>query len=188
MRKKSVAWSLLNNISVQTSMSWNILRERSRAKAVDRLGIMSTPTEPGFDRFVEQAAAGFAAPISFLTLITTETMWVKASSGFELQCMPRRDSFCTHVLGRSEPLEVCDALADRRFRKLPPVTGKPHIRYYIGAPLHLACGADAGALCVIDTRPRPPASRDQRAYLVGLARQAAHALERQAHIRGTVAA
>lgn len=169
-------------------MLWNILRERARARAVGRLGIPALPTEPGFDRFVGQAAAAFAAPISFLTLIDLNTMWVKASAGLDLQCLPRRDSFCAHVLSRDEPLEVCDARADPRFRRLPPVVGEPYIRYYIGAPLTLVDGTDVGALCVIDTRPRPPASRDQRAYLVGLARQATHALERQAHVRGSVAA
>ena len=169
-------------------MLWNLLRERARARAVERLGVPAAPTEPDFDRFVEQAAGAFAAPICLLTLIDTNTMWVKACSGFHLRCLPRRHSFCTHALDRDEPLEVCDALADRRFRGLSPVTGEPHIRYYIGAPLRLAGGTDVGALCVIDTRPRPPASPDQRAYLVGLARQATHALERPAHVRSGIAA
>lgn len=169
-------------------MLWTMLRERTRARAVERLGIPSAATEPGFDRFVAQAATAFAAPISFLTLIDSDTMWVRAAAGFELKSLPRRDSFCTHVLNRDEPLEVCDATADRRFRRLPPVIGAPHIRYYLGTPLTLVDGADVGALCVIDTRPRPPASPDQRAYLVGLARQATHALERQAHVKGRVAA
>lgn len=169
-------------------MFWAMLRNRARAQAVERLGLPSAPTEPGFDRFVEQAATAFAAPMSFLTLFREETMWVKACAGFDLRCLPRSDSFCSHALDRNGPLEVCDALADRRFRSLASVTGKPHIRYYIGAPLTLVSGIDVGALCVIDTRARPPASRDQRAYLVGLARQATHALERQAHVKGSVAA
>jgi len=51
------------------------------------------------------------------------------------------------------------------------------VRYYIGAPLRRLNGIDVGALCVLDTKRRAPASADQKAYLVGLARQASTALE-----------
>lgn len=144
--------------------------------------------EPDFDRFVQHAANAFAAPIALLTLIDSDTLWVKAATGLDLRCAPRENSFCTHAVDRSEPLEVCDALADPRFQGFPAVAGEPHIRYYLGAPLTLIDGTDVGALCVLDTSPRPPASRDQRAYLVGLARQATRSLERRAHVRSKAAA
>ena len=169
-------------------MFWKLLRERSRARTVRGLGALDNLREPGFDRFVQQAADAFAAPISLLTLLDNETLWVKAATGMELQCVPRDNSFCSHAVDRDEPLEVCDALADRLFQSLPPVTGEPYIRYYIGAPLTLMVGTCVGALCVFDTQPRQPASRDQRAYLIGLARQVTQALERSAHIKGSLAA
>jgi len=169
-------------------MIGRLLRERTRSRAVQSTGVLERTADADFDRFVQQAAAAFVAPISLLTLIRDESLWIKAATGLVLQCMPRENGFCNHALDHGEPLEVCDARAHPQFQALPSVTGEPRIRYYIGAPLTMADGIDIGALCVLDTRPRRPASRDQRAYLVGLARQASQALERSAHVRGTLAA
>lgn len=148
-----------------------------------RLDIPHGPSDPELDGFVKRAAEAFAAPIALLTLIRDDMLWAKASFGFDLDTVPRGDSLCTHAIDRAEPLEICDALADERFRTLPPVQTEPHVRYYIGAPLTIMSGTDVGALCVIDTQPRPPASQDERAYLISLARQATRALERQARIK-----
>jgi GAF domain-containing protein len=105
-----------------------------------------------------------------------------------VQCVPRGESFCTHALDRIELLEVCDASVEPPYRSLPSVTGEPHLRYYLGAPLMLENRLDIGVLCVLDTLPRPPASRDQRAYLRGLARHAAALLERNVRSRMRAAA
>jgi len=169
-------------------MFWRMLRERNRSRAVQRTGALDNLAEPGFDSFVHKAAIAFDAPISLLTLLHDDTLWVKASTGLQMQCAPRENGFCTHAVDRKELLEVCDARADPLFAKLLIVTGEPHIRYYIGAPLTLMDGTDIGALCVLDTQQREPASRDQKAYLTGLARQATQALERNAHIKGSLAA
>lgn len=169
-------------------MLWKILRERSRSRAVRNLGVLGTPVEPGLDRFTQQAASAFAAPISMLTILHDQELWVKATTGLDVVCLPREDGFCYYAVDRDDLLEVCDAQANPFFRTLPCVSGEPHVRYYLGAPLTLASDLDVGMLCVLDTVSRPPASRDQRAYLAGLARQAAQALERQADIRSRVAA
>jgi GAF domain-containing protein len=169
-------------------MLLRLLRERSRARALKSLDILNGVSEPDFDRFVHKAADAFAAPISLLTLFHHDTVWVKAAIGFELQCVPRANSFCNHAVDRSEPLEVCDAHQDHRYRELPPVVGSPFIRYYLGTPLKLPDGTGVGVLCVLDTEPRSPASSDQKAFLNGLARQATQALERRAHIKGSIAA
>jgi len=169
-------------------MLLKMLRERKRSSAVAGLDTIGTPAEPGLHRFTEQAAQAFAAPISLLTLVHDDRLWAKASTGLDMQCLPRQDGFCSYVVERADMLEVCDALADPFFRTLPPVMGDPHICYYLGAPLTLAGGMDVGALCVLDTKPREPASRDQRAYLAGLARQAATMLEHRARTKGSLAA
>ena len=142
--------------------------------------------EPGFDRFVQRAASAYDAPVGLLTVLRHGELWIKAARGFDIQCMPRKDTFCGHAVDRGELLEVCDATLDPRFRDLPVVTGAPFVRYYIGAPL-TAAGIDVGVLCVLDVRPRPPASPDQRAYLAGLARQASGMLERHGPKKGLAA-
>lgn len=155
----------------------SLFQERRRSQAVTQLGILDTLPEPAFDRFVHQAALSFDAPISVLSLIHSDDQWFKAATGMALMCIPRKNGFCGHTLDQPGTLECCDPESDPRFAHLAIVTGDPFIRYYIGAPLRLLNGVDVGALCVLDTVRRPPSSPDQRAYLLGLARQASMALE-----------
>lgn len=155
----------------------SLFRERSRSAAVRKLTILDTPAEPGLNRFVEAAASAFNAPIALLSLIQDDRQCFRASHGLAIDCIPRDHGFCSFTLDQSNVIESCDPQADERFADLPVVTGDPHIRYYIGVPLRLLSGIDVGALCVLDTIARRPASTDQKAYLVGLARQASMALE-----------
>lgn len=165
-------------------MPKNLFVERRRSLAVKALGVLDTPAEPAFDRFVNEAAASFEAPIALLSLIHSDEQWFKAGHGVTLTCISRSAGFCGFALDHSGALECCDPEHDPRFAKLAVVTGAPFIRYYIGAPLKLLSGVDVGALCVLDTVRRPPASRDQSAYLLGLARQASMTLEARAdHLR-----
>ena len=68
----------------------------------------------------------------------------------------RRKSFCHYLLvpQRPEILIVPDASDDGRFRHLDVVKGWLHLRFYAGAPLLLEGGNRAGALCLLDRRPR----------------------------------
>ncbi|MBB4615940.1 GAF domain-containing protein [Sphingomonas abaci] len=160
----------------------NLMRERRRAVAVHGLHVLDTPAEQAFDRFVRAAADAFDAPIAALSLIYDDRQWFKAAHGLAMDCIPRSSGFCGFALDRPDVLEVCDARADPRFASLPPVVEAPFARYYIGAPLRLLSGIDVGALCVIDTVPRVPASADQKAYLLALARQAMLALETRGEV------
>ena len=162
--------------------SMDLFAERRRSLAVKGLGVLDTPPEPAFDRFVIEAAASFETPIALLSLIHSDEQWFKAGHGLVLTCIPRSAGFCGCVLDHYGALESCDPEHDSRFAKLAVVTGDPFIRYYIGAPLRLLSGVGVGALCVLDTVRRPPASGDQRAYLLGLARQASMALEARADL------
>lgn len=164
-----------------------LFRERRRIAAVKDLGILDTPAEPGFDRFVEAAASGFDAPISLLSLIHGDSQWFKAARGLVIDCIPRASGFCSFTLDGPGVLECCDPEGDPRFAALPVVRGQPYIRYYIGAPLTRLNGIDVGVLCVLDTARRPPASPDQKAVLLALARQASMMLEARMDMWGDAA-
>lgn len=155
----------------------SLFRERKRTQAVRGLSILGSSAEPTFDRFVSAAANAFDAPIALLSLIHDDQQWFKAGRGLVIDCIPRDSGFCSFTLDRPDVLETDDPQGDPRFARLPVVIGEPHVRYYIGAPLRRLSGIDVGALCVLDTKRRAPASADQKAYLIGLARQASTALE-----------
>ena len=67
-------------------------------------------------------------------------------------------------------MEVCDAALHAAFADNALVTGPPYVRFYAGAPLRTPEGTPLGALCVIDTAPRPTGLTDlQRSGLQVLA-------------------
>lgn len=88
---------------------------------------------------------------------------VKSKIGLDVTETPRSESFCTHALGRSEPLIVPDALADPMFQNKSMVTGDPGIRFYVGQPIRLLDGSAMGTLCVADTQPRHFSDEDKQA-------------------------
>ncbi len=161
-----------------------LILERNRAREVESLGVLGVRAEPGMEKFVEQSAQAFAAPMSILTFLHDGDMWIKARVGLDIECLPRKDGICQHAIDRGDILEICDTWTDPLFVALPVVTGAPYIRYYIGAPIQVANRIDVGMLCVLDVRPRVAASEDQRAVLSALARQASYRLERSRDIKG----
>lgn len=165
----------------------NLLRERRRSVAVRGLTEAAPYGTAAFDRFVSAAASAFMAPMAAVSLIHDETQNIAVSHGLPVGCMPRSESFCTFTIEQGDVLECCDPESDPRFAALPAVLSEPYVRYYIGAPLRLLSGIEVGALCVVDTVRRRAASDDQKAYLAGLARQAALALESRLDLYGDAA-
>ena len=109
------------------------------------------------DRLTRLVADLFDAPIALVSLIDADHQWLKSRCGLAVASTPREHSFCAHVLpqGRGGVLVVTDASQDARFADNPLVTGEPGIRFYLGAALTSHAGLTLGALCVIDTKPRP---------------------------------
>lgn len=165
----------------------NLLRERNRSIVVRGLTASMPYGTAAFDRFVSAAASAFMAPMAAVSLIHDKTQNIAVGHGLPVGCMPRSESFCTFTIEQGGVLECCDPESDPRFGALPAVIGEPHVRYYIGAPLRLLSGIEVGALCVVDTVHRQTASDDQKAYLAGLARQAALALESSLDLYGDAA-
>lgn len=129
-------------------------QEHERLQALHELGLLDTPREERFDRYVRIARRLFATPVSLLSLVDRTRQWFKAASGIDIAETPRSVSFCGHALHRRGVFYVPDAQLDARFADNPLVIGQPCIRFYAGAPLFVAEGLAVGALCVIDQRPR----------------------------------
>ena len=71
-----------------------------------------------------------------VTLADAHRYFLKAKpEGMTVSELPRDYAFCNYTILHDEVFVVPDALADRTFAKNPYVVGKPHIRFYAGAPL-----------------------------------------------------
>ncbi len=146
--------------------------ETARLASVQSLHALDTRPEPEFDELVELAAWTCHAPMAALSLIDHDRQWFKSTIDLDLIETPRDTSFCGHTIAGSETLVVPDTNLDPRFVDNPFVVGAPEIRFYAGVPIVVDEGLNVGALCVLDTRPRPLFSDERRALEI-IARQAA---------------
>lgn len=129
-------------------------RESERLAALRCLGLLDTPPSESFDRITRLAAETLDVPIVLVSLIDEARQWFKSRVGLDVTETPRQVSFCSHAISNRERLNIPDASRDPRFSSNPLVTGAPHIRAYLGIPIHSLEGHAIGTLCAIDTRPR----------------------------------
>ena len=132
-----------------------------------------TCSEPEYDHFARLAATICETPFGAVTLMIGGKQWLKGNAGLPVEPVPMEQTFCIHAIRGNAFLEVRDAANDDRFRFNPMVTGPQHVRFYAGVPLRGEQGDPLGALCVVDTRPRPDGlSMEQQRALLLLADQA----------------
>ena len=155
--------------------------EQARLEALDRYEILDTVAEPAYDDITRIASHIAQTPIALISLVDGERQWFKSTVGLPVAETPRDHAFCAHaLLDSSQPLAVTDARLDPRFADNPLVTGKPDIRFYLGAPLVTPDGHALGTLCVIDRAPRQ-LSAEQVEALTALSRQVVTLLELRRH-------
>src|SRR5471032_564167 len=135
--------------------------------------VLDTPPEPQFDDIVQLARTICRTPVALVSLIAADRQWFKARAGVDdLTETPLNQSICVHAIEEPEILVIPDLTQDPRTRANTLVTEGPQIRFYAGAVLRTPEGQALGALCVIDTVPRPQGLTDeQRASLLALGRQ-----------------
>lgn len=130
--------------------------EDARLKALKSLDILDTEYEARFDRITRLAQRLFGTEVAAVSMIGEDRQWMKSHQGPVEQELERSNSFCAHNLhSPDETMIVSDARDDDRFSDNPLVTGDPHIRFYAGHPISAPSGEQIGAICVLDSEPRP---------------------------------
>ncbi|WP_158807281.1 PAS domain S-box protein [Beijerinckia sp. L45] len=158
--------------------------ETFRLAALERYDILDTIAETGFDDVVQLASQVCATPVALVSFVAADRQWFKARLGFSACETPLDQSVCSHVLVERGILVIPDLTADARTRSNPLVTGEPHIRFYAGAPIETPDGEILGAVCVIDSVPRPGGlTADQATTLKILARQVMTQMELRRALR-----
>ncbi|WP_342152822.1 GAF domain-containing protein [Methylorubrum sp. SB2] len=162
---------------------WTVCQP-DRLAALDALAVLDTAAEPGFDDVVRLATRLCDVPVALVSLVSADRQWFKARIGFPASETDLDRSVCKFALSASDLLTIPDLTADPRTADNPLVTGEPHIRFYVGAPLRLESGLVVGSLCVIDTVPRPEGLTPEQADdLRALARQVVAQLELRGALR-----
>ena len=152
--------------------------ETARLQALADYDVLDSAPEEAFDRLTELAADLFDAPIAVVSLIGLNQQWMKSYRGFDSAVVPYSMTFCSHVveLAAGATMVVEDTTLDPRFADSSPVL-EHGVRFYAGAVLTGADGMNLGALCVVDTKPRPTPSARQLRRLEILAQCVVEQLE-----------
>lgn len=150
-----------------------VVEDADRLAVLHGLDALDTASDPDFDRISGLAASILEAPTALVSLLDTDRQWFKSRIGLDEKETSTDISFCAHAIASGDdPMVVADASLDPRFARNPMVTGKHHIRFYVGAPMIVA-GARIGTLCVLDREPRPFPPAEKLAQLKTLANLAA---------------
>jgi two-component system cell cycle sensor histidine kinase/response regulator CckA len=150
--------------------------EAGRLAALHRYRVLDTAGDAAFDRITKLAAKLFDAPIAVVSLVDLDRQWFKSHFGLSVSEAPL--SFCAQTILADQVMVVPDAAKDERFPH-PVAVGGGNIRFYAGAPLITPDGFRLGALAVMDTRPRPALSEEERATLADLGAVTMHELNLQ---------
>jgi GAF domain-containing protein len=128
--------------------------EHERVAALQSYVIFGS-TDPGyFAEIVCAVQQYFSMPMVAITLLNSDTRWVKACAEGVPVMLPRDRSFSHYVIMSDDVMTVEDARLDGILKDNPCVTGGTQVRSYIGAPLIDRAGHRLGALCAADPRPR----------------------------------
>jgi PAS domain S-box-containing protein len=150
--------------------------EAGRLAALHRYRVLDTAGDTAFDRITKLAAKLFDAPIAVVSLVDLDRQRFKSHFGLSVSEAPL--SFCARTILTDQVMVVTDAAKDERFPH-PVAVGGCNIRFYAGAPLITPDGFRLGALAVMDTRPRPALSEEERATLADLGAVTMHELNLQ---------
>lgn len=116
--------------------------------------ILDSAPDEGFDNLAKLAAHICGTPISLITLVDAERLWVKSNVGIDVSEFSLGTTFCAHAIHGQHLFVVQDATQDKRFANNPLVAGDEHLRFYAGMPLVTPNGHALGTLCVLDRVPK----------------------------------
>jgi PAS domain S-box-containing protein len=140
--------------------------EAERLGALGRYAVFDSEPQAAFDDIAKLVAHLCRTPMAAITLIDEVRQYFKAEVGLDITSTLRAHSFCTHAIEHGGLYVVPDARLHPQFTDNPLVVGPPYIRFYAGAVLETSDGFRLGALCVIDTEPRPDGLTDDQAQVL----------------------
>jgi len=153
--------------------------EEARLRAVCAVPGLTEENESIFDAICDATRKLLGCPIAHISVVEESTQWYKSVVGYELERMPKDNSFCTHTIMSDDPMVIPDLSKDPRFKQHPMVAeGGPGARFYAGVPLVLSSGYRFGSLCGLDLVPHDAPSDQQMSILADLGKAVVAALER----------
>jgi len=151
--------------------------DQERIAALHRYKILDTPAEESFDHIAQLATEIFDVPISEISFIDQDNVFIKGNAGMaNPKYTSRGISLCSLSILNEEITVFEDTLKIPFLLANPLVTGDFGLRFYAGAPLITNDGYSIGTICIIDKKPGTFTKKDE-ALLQHLARVAMDVIE-----------
>jgi GAF domain-containing protein len=134
------------------------VRDVARLSEIAELGLLDDDVDAMLQEIAVEAATTLGLPISLVSVVLDEALFVAASHGLtgwvaEVRGHPIEWSFCATSVRTREPYIVADAATDPATKNNPMVT-QEGARCYAGVPLISSRGFVLGNLCVVGGEPR----------------------------------
>lgn len=142
--------------------------EEQRLETLLSLRILDTGNDEHIQKICKTIQLVYGTEMVVVSLVAKDRQWFKCHIGLDACQTDRKVAFCNYTICGKDIFEVTNAAENEIFRNNPLVIKAPYIRYYCGAPITVD-GVNIGALCLIDTSPRPPLSNVMREALLGFA-------------------
>lgn len=126
-------------------------KEAGRMRSLEALHILDTDLEKEYSDLVELAALVTETPLSAISLVDSDRLWLKARVGVPMQEIPRDKAFCSYAIKENKPFIVENAAIDERFKDSALVV-HGDIRFYAGVPIYYDETHLLGTLCVLDQK------------------------------------
>ena len=137
----------------EAARGWQI-DESARMAVLSSYDLGELRDTPELRAITDFAATLCEAPTALVSLVEEARQTFIARTGMEATETPRETSFCAQAMLGDTIMVVPDATADPRFADFSLVVGG-QVRFYAGAPLINEDGVPLGALCIVDSKPRP---------------------------------
>ena len=140
------------------SESSSPVRDPSRLQALNRTGLLDSPSEESFDRLTRLAVKILRVPVALVSLVDKERQFFKSCVGLSEPWASQREtplshSFCQHTIASHQPLIIEDARTHPLVLDNLAITDL-NVIAYAGIPLVLSDGSTIGSFCAIDSQPR----------------------------------
>lgn len=139
------------------------LKDPARLAALQATGMVGSPPEASFDRFTRLASTLLDAPITAITLVDSERLFIKSHVGLteplaSVRSKPVDQTFCKYIVDTVEPLVINDTRLDDRICDYDLVTDGALA--YLAIPLISADKHTLGTFCAMYGEPRYWSERD----------------------------
>ncbi len=156
--------------------------EALRIEALNQYEVLNSTSDPVLDDITRLAAQLCDAPVSAISLIGPDRIWLKSRFGVHVTELSLGSTPCETTILGDTLYELTDARQDPDFSPNGIHIEGRDMRFYAGAPLTTPGGISIGALLVLDTHPRRLTIQESDGLAI-LSRLAVNRLELNGRVR-----